>query len=161
MLLQVGLSTLAIVYYLRAFEPVELEEEQLGLGDELVAPTGINFLLNAVSPKVQGIATATVLLGTLFKLLFWKGALPLLLAGTLALAIVLAMQLYAGRLARQALLFAGLGAIMLSIPTDDLVRKLYRDDPALVEKMLYQQHHPHDRAAAQEVSRLLQLRGRR
>jgi hypothetical protein len=160
-LLMVGIGTLAYVYFLRAFEPAKLDFDQPDFDYEPVATSDSNFMLNEVAPKMQGIAIAVTLIGTLFKLLFWKGAMSILLAGTVSLTIVLAIQLYADKMLREALLFAALGAIMLSIPTDDLVREIYRDDQALVEKMLYQQHHPHDRTAAQEVSRLLQLRGRR
>ncbi len=42
---------------------------------------------------------------------------------------------------------AVLGGLMLSISSENLMRRLYRDDPQLVEAIVYQIYHPHDRAA--------------
>jgi hypothetical protein len=66
--------------------------------------------------------------------------------------------LFFNKLSREALLFTALGSILLLIPTDDIASQFYRDDPSLVEKMIFQQQHPHNRAAKAEVLRLLQAR---
>lgn len=158
MLLMVGIGTLAVVYYLRAFAPSAFTNEDFYTSYEPVPNSPANFLLHAVAPKVQGIATAVCLIGILFKLLVWTGATMLLVIGVLCLAIVLAIHVFNSLLSNELLLFLAIGSTMLLIPTDDIIRRFYRDDPYLVEKMIFQHHHPHDRAAQTEVLRLLHAR---
>jgi hypothetical protein len=82
----VGLGTLAVVYYLNSFAPIAPNTvDDFSTGYEPVPASQANFLLDAVGPKIQGIATAVSLIGILFKLLFWTGATNMLLVGTLCL----------------------------------------------------------------------------
>jgi hypothetical protein len=155
--LVLGFHTLAVVYFLDAFAPrakaiansTYYEEENT---------QNKSFLIERVVPQIQAQAMAFTSIGILFKLLFWAGANAFLLTGTLALGIVVAVQLYTNRLSRKVLLIASLGAIIAYIPSDELVRQFYRHDPVLTEKMLYHLHHPEDRAAAEEVERLPRVR---
>ena len=155
-LLMVGLSTVAIVYFLRAFAP-ETEE----LGPELYidyTPTAEQVTLLR---KFQYIASALTLVGILFKLLFWEGQAELLSVGVIILIVTTSLKWAAGRLTRPLLLIAALGLVTWVVPTATLVRQFYRDDPALVEKMIFQHQHPRDKAARAEIARLLAARRNR
>lgn len=149
----VGLGGLAEVYFLRAFEPPKIYDEvnfpQQYFNRASTCPNTKqqSFFLDSLAPKVMYISSACVLIGILFKLMFWKGAQTQLLAGMLPLAIFTIVLALNQRMNRRALVIAVLGGLMLSISTDDLMRQLYRDDPRLVELMVYQNHHPYDQAA--------------
>jgi type IV secretory pathway TrbD component len=84
-----------------------------------------------------------------------------LLMGVPILLVTTSLKWAAGQVARPILIIAALGLFIWAVPTEPLVRTFYRDDPALVEKMIYQQQHPGDKAAAAEVQRLLQARHNR
>jgi len=161
--LLISLSTLALLFFLRAYEPIA-SGDILAINTSyvpVVQPSDVDFFLVAIAPKVQNIAGAVTLIGILFKLLFWKGSAALLLVGVSALVPVAVWQLATKRLRWRVAVVTALGLATWLVPTETLVRQFYRDDPALVAKMLYQAQHPHDRAAAQEVRRLMQARYQR
>lgn len=156
-LLMVGLGNLAVVYFLRAFQPVV---------DDYTPTSSLDYQPVSESPgllpKFQYIASSLTLIGILFKLLFWSGSAVLLSVGVTTVVLTLSLESAAGRLVvGPILLIAGLGMATWAIPTETFVQTFYRDDPALVEKMLFQQHHPNDKAATAEVSRLLHARHNR
>ncbi|MGI4762790.1 MAG: hypothetical protein ACRYF0_18915 [Janthinobacterium lividum] len=164
-MLIVGIGTLAVVYFLQAYAPISA-----ALGSELEgnssfseqAARGIQPpFLGVVASKVIGIGGATTLLGVLSKLVFWKGATPVLLVGSLSLIIALVILASVGQFSRKGFIIATLGVILLFIPTETLIRTFYRDDPALVEKMIFQHQHPRDKAAQAEIARLLSARRNR
>jgi hypothetical protein len=152
-----GFSTLAAVYFLGSFAPRSKSfDGSTYPGETQNIIQGKSFFIDKVVPQVQDQAMATALLGVQFKLLFWTGANTLLYTGNLTLVTVVAIQLYANRLSRKALVVGALGAIVAYIPSDDLVRQFYQHDPVLAQKMLYHLHHPKDKAAAEEVRHLQQ-----
>lgn len=155
-LLMVGLGGLAIVYFLRAFAP-ETEET----GPELfVSYTPVTESSNLLRILLY-IASAITLIGILFKLLFWKEQAALLPLGVATLLVTGSLRWAAGQLARPLLIISALGLLTWLVPTETLVRQFYRDEPALVEKMIFQHQHPDDKAATAEVQRLLQARRNR
>lgn len=163
MLLMVGIGTLAVVYFLQTYAPVptvpatpKLEETSFYLrqGATRLPPP----FLGVVATKVISLSSALVLLGILSKLMFWKGATTLLLVGSFSSLIALALLSSVSQFSRIGFTIAILGISLLIIPTETLVRTFYRDDPALVGKMIFQHHHPEDKAAAAEVLRLLHAR---
>jgi hypothetical protein len=155
-LLMVGLGGLATVYFLWAFAP-ETEET----GPDLL----VNYSPVSESPNslriFQYIASALTLIGILFKLLFWKDQAALLSIGISVLLVTISLRWAAGRLAHSSIVIGSFGLLTWLVPTETLVRQFYRDDPALMEKMLFQHRHPDDKAAAAEVQRLLQARHNR
>lgn len=164
-LLMVGIGTLAVVYFLQAYAPnpttlvtPNLEEDSVFLKQTTTSPPSF---LAFVATKVIGIGSAPTLLGILFKLLFWKGATSMLLVGIFSLLIALILLASTGQFSRKGLIIATLGIGSLLIPTETLVRQFYRDDPALVEKMIVQLYHPSDKAATAEVQRLVRARRNR
>ncbi|WP_151088005.1 hypothetical protein [Hymenobacter baengnokdamensis] len=157
-LLLVGLVTLATVQYLRAFAPVAGVDESLGFDYVPVNSPSQQAFTHLLLPKIKGIASAVTLIGILFKLLLWKGAAIMLLTGVPALALIIAIQLATGTLPRLDACITALGIIVWLVPADTFIQQFYRDDPTLVDKMIYQQHHPKDPAAAAEVVRLLHAR---
>jgi hypothetical protein len=166
MLLMVGTSTLAVVYFLQVFSPnsATLTTEPVEEAGNSIEYTGAAEpppFQGVVVAKVVGQGIAIILIGTLFKLLFWKGATNLLLIGVGSLVLALVMLASVGQFSRKGFAIAVLGIGMLLTPTETLVWVFYRDDPALVEKMIHQQHHPGDKAATAEVQRLLQARHNR
>ena len=149
-LLLLGLSSLALIYFMRAFLPTAAQPEQAA-----PAPKA-DFMGQAVLPKVAGIASAIVFIGTSFKLLNLPGNLNLLLVGTGTLLIVVMLLALQRQVSRPALVTGALGIFMLLLPDELLIRQFHRDDPVLVEKMIYQLHHPHDPAANAAVRQYLQ-----
>ena len=77
------------------------------------------------------------------------------------LIVVLLMALNQ-RINMRAVVLAAIGIVMFTVSEETLMRQLHRDDPQLVELIVYQLHYPHDRAAAQAVRmRMNQMRHRR
>jgi hypothetical protein len=155
-LLMVGLSTVAIVYFLRAFAP-ETEESGPDIYSVYVPISEQVTLLR----KFQYIASALTLLGILLKFLFWEGQAELLSVGVIILLVTISLKWASGQLTRSFLLIAALGLVTWVVPTDTLARQFYRDDPALVEKMIFHHYHPGDKAATNEMWRLLNARRNR
>jgi hypothetical protein len=166
MLLMVGIGTLAVVYSLQVYSPnsntfTTAPIEEPGNSVEYTGAVEQPPFLAVVADKVVGIGAAVTLIGLLFSLLFWKGGHNLLLVGSGSLVLALVLLANIGQFSRKGFVIAVLGVGMLLTSTEALVRIFYRDDPALVEKMIYQQQHPDDKAAAAEVQRLLQVRHNR
>ncbi|MDO7883925.1 hypothetical protein [Hymenobacter cheonanensis] len=155
-LLMVGLSGLSVIYFLRAFEPV-IEDVGPEFSTAYSPVTESPELLR----QFQYIASALTLLGILFKLLLWQGQAELLLVSVSTLLITISLKWATSQQACSILLIGSLGLLIWLVPTETLVRTFYRDDPALVEKMLFQHQHPGDKAATAEVLRLLNARRNR
>ena len=155
--ISLGFLTLAAVYFLDAFAPrTYLIANSFSLQENTTQDK--SFLVDKVAPQIQAQAMAATLVGIQFKLLFLPGSHTLLLVGTVSLAVIVAIQLYANRFSRKVLIITALGALVAYIPSDELVRQFYRHDSVLTEKMLYHLHHPEDKAAIREVHRLQQAR---
>jgi len=161
-MLVVGLGNLACIYYLQTFAPnvKETDDAFISQYTPVNVSTQQNFIQFTLT-KIAGIASAVTLIGILFKLLFWKGSATMLLVGILSLLLVLAGQLTARYLSRRVVLIIGLGIFAWVVPTETLIQTFYRDDSALVEEMIFQHHHPNDKAASTEVLRLLHARRNR
>lgn len=99
------------------------------------------------------ISCAVVLIGCLFKLMFWNGSETMLRVGMLLLTFFVLAWAVNQRVNRRALVVAVVGGLMLSISSENLMRQLYRDDPQLVKIIVYQIHHPHDRAASEACAK--------
>jgi hypothetical protein len=145
LLLELGLGTLALTYFLRAFEPTTAFHSRPDFAvaprpQTLVAPDG-SFYYDIVLPKVAMQGSAVTLLGTLFKLLFG--------AGTIMLVVL--PQALRQQLNRRALAICALGGLMLYVPSATFVRQFHHNDPVLAEKIIFQLHHPRDQAAAEAV----------
>jgi 4-amino-4-deoxy-L-arabinose transferase-like glycosyltransferase len=95
------------------------------------------------------ISSAVVLVGVLFKLMFWNGGETILTATLPILVFFVVAWALNQRLNRRAVLVAIIGGLMLSVSSETLLRQLYRDDPQLVEAIVNQIHYPHDRVAQQ------------
>jgi|GEM_PF-1803056 len=157
-LLMLGLGTLSLVYFLRAYAPASHVRPDSAAYDPSAAyndfPEPIerpSFLLDGLAPKLTGISGAVVLLGILFKLLVWPGSRVMLLVGSATLLLVVVLSALRQRLNWRALLLTALGGLMLYVPSETLIRQFYRHDPALTEKMIYQLRHSRDRAAGEAV----------
>ncbi|MGI4863396.1 MAG: hypothetical protein ACRYFZ_05690 [Janthinobacterium lividum] len=161
-LLTVGLEGLAIVYLLRAFEPSTIDvPANFAFNDATsMLPLSDGFI-SLLARQLLAFGSALTFLGILFKLLFWTGSAVMFPAGIGMLLLVIAWQSSVGSLARQTVLIAGLGVIAWTIPTDTLAQYLFRNDPILAEKLIFQHNHPHDRVAAQEVQQLMWIWKRR
>ena len=163
-LLLLGLSSLSLIYFMRAFLPAaqpalaaESDFSPSYTSPELAAPASkADFLEETVLPKITGIASAIVFIGTSFKLLNLPGNWNLLVAGTGALLIVVLLLALRQPASRPAMVIGALGILMLLLPDELLIRQFHRDDPVLVDKMIYQLHHPQDPAASAAVRHYLQ-----
>lgn len=163
-LLLFGLSTLGAVYFLQAYAPrstpAELaREERLDTGSSqpyfAATDQTSNFLLDKVLPKVTRISMAVALIGILFKLLSWPGSGPMLAVSAAIIGVALLLLGFNQRLDRRALLVGTLAVTAWQVPSETLIRQFHRDDPALVEKLIYQAHHPRDSAANDAVRQYL------
>ncbi|MGY3089442.1 hypothetical protein ACVWYF_002490 [Hymenobacter sp. UYAg731] len=153
-LLLVGLGGLSVVYYLKAFEPQKAIDEinfPLQYSNNFENQFSVNetrsFLLDSLAPKVMYISSACILVGVLFKLMFWTGGNTMLIATVPLLVFFVIACALSQRINRRTVLVALIGGLMLSVSSETLMRQLYRDDPQLVEAIVNQIHHPHDRIA--------------
>ena len=71
----------------------------------------------------------------------------MLMIGTVAMVLAVLMMAFNQRMNMRALVLATIGCVMLSVSSEALMSQLHRDDPELVALMVYQIHHPNDRAA--------------
>jgi hypothetical protein len=154
----IGLSTLSLVYFLNTYAPARLNEPELSFGDysiiaEQFAPvtTPSSFLTDSILPKVINMSSAVLLIGMLFKLMFWNGSRTMLIVGEGTLLMAVILLLLNQRTHVRAMLLAGLGGLLLYVSADELVRQFHRNDPVLVEKMIYHNHHPYERTANEAV----------
>ena len=150
----IGLGGLAELYFSKAFEPQKVVDEVnfpqqyfSNYGNQFPADKNASFFLDTLAPKVLYISSATVLVGILFKLMFWNGSANMLLAGVPILVFFVLAWALNQRINRRAIVVAVLGSLLLFMPEETLVRQLHSDDPRLIELMINQLHHPHDRAA--------------
>jgi len=168
-LLIVGLGTLGLTSFLNTYKPRVLATTD---GPYFEPITGQNqfsnssnppsFLLDSLCPKLIGISGAFILVGTLFKLMLWSGGANMLLVGTGIMLIFVLLMALNQRINMRSVVLAAIGIVMFTVSEETLMRQLHRDDPQLVELIVYQLHYPHDRAAAQAVRmRMNQMRHRR
>lgn len=164
-MLLVGLSTLSIVYVLRAFERTKLTgtdevnfpKKYLGQGRTKFAATSkeISFFSDLILPKIVWLSGSVVIIGLLFKLMNWKGANQQLFNGVIGEVIVIICLAFNQRMNLRALILGVIGGFMLFVSPKYLAQQFHRDDPVLVQKMIYQLDHPRDRAAAEDVRQYL------
>ncbi|MGI4883553.1 MAG: GldL-related protein [Janthinobacterium lividum] len=140
-MLIIGLASLGTVYFLRAYAPAISGEED-------------SFLIGYMR-KVSGISAGITLVGILFKLMSWNEGATLLVVGVVTMAIVVVIMVFSQRMNWLMVAIGALGGLALYVPSETLIRQFHRDDPALVEKLVYQLHHPRDRAAAADVQQYL------
>ena len=81
----------------------------------------------------------------------WEYNTNLLLFGEACLLVVLLTLALKQHTSKQLVLLAALGVLALYIPAETWIRQFHGNDPVLVQKMIYQLNHPHDRAAAEAV----------
>jgi hypothetical protein len=159
MFLIVGLGSLSVVYFLSAYKPRKTSTtngpyfEPVFNQQQFAASTSDNasFMLDSLAPKLIGISGSVILIGTLFKLLFWTGAANMLIPGTGTMLLVILLMALNQRMSKRAIVLGAIGCVMLYVPSETWVRQFHRDDPELIALMLNQLHHPHDRAAAEAV----------
>ena len=161
-LLLTGLEGLAVVYFLRAFEPSKTAiSTDYAIGTVTSISSASNGLISVLSRQAVAFGSAIIFLGIAFKLQFWEGAAIMLPVGIGTLLLAIAWQSSVGILTRQTVLVIGLGLLAWAIHSDALARQLFRDDPFLVEKLLFQQQHPHNKAAAKEARQLVEFWNKR
>lgn len=148
--LVLGLGALATVYFMRSYWP----GASVASGGAPTSAAPASFLDDYLR-KVTGISAAVTLVGTLFKLMNWGNGNTLLVVGVATMALVVIGSAVAGRWSWLAVAIAALGGLALYVPSETLIRQFHRDDPELVEKLVYQLHHPRDRAAAEAVQQYL------
>ncbi|AMJ66280.1 GldL-related protein [Hymenobacter sp. PAMC 26628] len=149
-LLILALGALAAVYFLRSYWPAAAMAG--GGGPSAAAPASF---LGDYLRKVTGISAAVTLVGTLFKLMNWGSGNTLLVVGVATMALVVVGSALSGRWSWLAVALAALGALALYVPSETMIQTFHRDDPGLVERLVYQLHHPRDRAAAEAVQQYL------
>ncbi len=89
MLLVIGLLGVAAIFFLQAYQPLDIKSE-----DENV---GFEFLLGAsIIPKVLGISSSVATVGILFYLLNMEGYSVMLTVGSLSIAIALLILIIIG-----------------------------------------------------------------
>ena len=149
-----GLGGLAVVYFMKAFEPQKVVDEInfpqqyfSDFGNQFPATNNPSFFLDTLAPKVIYLSSASTLVGVLFKLMFWDGGNTMLIATVPLLVFFVIAWALSQRINRRAVLVAVIGGLMLSVSSETLMRRLYRDDPQLVEAIVNQINHPNDRAA--------------
>ncbi len=148
-----GLATLAITSFLRAFEPRKSSDEMNSTEQHIERENALpvageqSFFLDLLPPKVMSISSAVVLLGILFKSMFWDGGEAMLRVGLPLLAFFVLIWATRGHINWRALIVAIFGGLMLFVSSETLIHQLYSYDPQLVELMVNQIHHPQDRAA--------------
>ena len=145
-----GLGSLAIAYSLRAFEPFTPYDisNAANAGDALADYVANESRVTVLARYLQFFGNMLTLGGVLFKFLFWHGANFMLPVGTIMLLLLVIWQSSTGIIRRQTILIASLGVCTWAISNEVLLRLRYPDDSALVEKILYHEQHPYDRAAA-------------
>lgn len=157
-----GLSTLSLVYFLKASAPIRVHDEspsspyRADVAQFSPTPTEPSFLVDSLLPKIINIGSSVLLIGILFKLLDWNGAGMMLIVGVgtlLPAVVILALN---QRMNQRALVLTVLGGLLMYVSSDTLARQFHRDDPILVEKLIYRNHHPRDRAANEDVRLYLQ-----
>jgi hypothetical protein len=157
-MLIVGLSTLSLVYFLSGYAPTRInDEDSVGEGYQkpnapfATTPKAPSFLADMLLPKLINMSSAVLVIGLLFKLMFWNGSDVMLMVGEGTLFTACILLLLNQRIHKRALVLTVLGGLLMYIPADDLVRQFHGNDPVLVEKMIYRNHHPRDRAAQEAV----------
>ena len=145
-LLVVGLGALGVVYYLRSHWPAAFTAGGEPLDSSASAPFLDDYLR-----KGKGLSAAVTFIGILFKLMNWSNGNTILVVGVVTMSVVMVVSAFRQRLNRLAVAIAALGGLALYVPSETLIRQFHRDDPGLVEKLVYQLHHPRDRAAATDV----------
>lgn len=115
-------------------------------------------MLKSILLKLLNISAAVVLVGILYKLLFFPGSRPLLLTGTVTLAIAAGLLAPTDNLAKKHALVLVLGLATWATDSETLVRQFHRDDPVLVEKLIFSLHHPYDKAAAEDLRKYRQAK---
>ncbi|TPG66442.1 GldL-related protein [Hymenobacter nivis] len=142
-LLILGLGALAAVYLMRSYL----------LAAPAAGPSTTAAFMDDYLRKVTGISAAVTLVGTLFKLMNWNSGNTMLVVGVATMALVVVLSAFRQRLSLFTMAIAAAGGLALYVPSETLIRQFHRNDPALVEKLVYQLHHPRDRAAAGAVQR--------
>jgi hypothetical protein len=164
-LLVIGMLTLSSVFFLQAFAPrsnpdafAQEAHQRAGKTSPYFTVTDMtrNFFFDAAIPMIVGISMAVAITGILFKLLFLPGSQPLLTVGAATIVLGTILVGLRRQLDRRTLVVGALGTFMLCVPSEALIQQFHRNDPVLVEKMIYQLHHPHDPAASQAVQLHLQ-----
>ena len=162
-LLILGLATLSTIYFLQSYLP---SYSSFGNAASQTGPFGSSqsatlasaessFLVDVLAPKIIGLSAAITFIGMLFKLMSWNGSRIMLIVGVGTLLTIVVIMALNQRMDRRAVIIAALGGLSLYVSSDTLVQQFHHDDPVLVEKMIYQNHHPRDRAAAQDVREYL------
>ena len=158
----VGLGTLSEVYFLSAFAPLRINDESSSnpyrADGAQFSPLSAepSFLVDSLLPKIINISSSVLLIGILFNLLDWNGGGMMLIVGVgtlLPAVVILALN---QRMNQRALVLTVLGGLLMYVSSDTLARQFHRDDPILVEKLIYRNHHPRDRAANEDVRLYLQ-----
>lgn len=147
LLLTLGVYILATVYFLQTFSPnpTVLTTAPVEETGDFFEPNGAGAppaFIGLVASKVVGTGSAIALIGLLFKLLFWKGADNLLLAGAGSLILALVLLAGVGQFSRRGFTIAVLSSSLLFVSTETLIQVRYHDDPALAAKVLLQYHYP-------------------
>ena len=165
-LLVPGLGALGVVYYLRSHWPaafiagsgMPVQPSPGARGRSLRAgdPDKQSPFLNDYLREVRGISAAVTFIGILFKLMNWGNGNTMLMVGVVTMSVMVVISAFGQRLNRFAVAIAALGGLALYMPSETLIRQFRRDDPGLVEKLVYQLHHPRDRTAAADVQQYLQ-----
>ena len=165
-LLILGLGALGIVYYLQSHwpaafvvgsgTPVQPGPGARGRSLRAGAPDEPSPFLDDYLRKGRGISAAVTFIGVLFKLMNWSNGNTMLVVGMVTMSVMVVVSAFRQRLNRFTVAIAALGGLALYMPSETLIRQFHRDDPGLVEKLVYQLHHPRDRTAAAGMQQYLQ-----
>ena len=152
-----SLSTLSIIYFMFAFAILNgVGLRELIKSDALKSLGGLKIGLSFGVGLVLSIAS----IGILFKLQFWPGANFNLLIGTGGLVISAGIAIIGirkttdglySRILSRAVLFGGLGMILLLLPRDTWLTWNYSDNPEYVKAVLNAEANPDDPALREKV----------
>jgi hypothetical protein len=147
-ILIISLAFLSMVYFLGSYfqRPILSRQQQ-----QATTTSAITALLKIFS----GTAFSTVIVGLLFRLLFWKGSFVLLTAGMVATICILLWAFITSKsltkptetaVFRRGTIILGLGIATMLINSSTIYGIFHRDDPQLVEKWTRMSQHPENAA---------------
>ena len=137
-MLVISLLVLSMLYFPAGYFQSDAATQT---GNRAANSSAATILLKVLS----GIAFSTLVIGMLFKLLFWSGASMMLIAGLLTLVPILVWAVVSSKsftipaptaVFRRGAIIAALGIGAALISNSTLYRVFHRNDPQLVQKWI-------------------------
>jgi hypothetical protein len=154
-LLFLGLGLLSMLYFVGSYFQARAVLGDIPLTSTTSAIISSKPTSYAALKIISGIVLSTIVVGILFKLMFWQGSDPQLVSGLIG-SILLTGWAYAAskatgatysipkKVLRRSTLVVLLGALVWVTPSTLLFSFFHRNDPTLVQKWTQWQAHPND-----------------